>query len=542
MHRVAIYSKSIFFALLLVFIFTRYSHSNSMPRLGLGEKIRESQLVLLVKCTYVEDEIFSIEFDDYPGEPYTGTRYGHYEILEIMKGESPIYPLRIDYKLTIQKYPPFIEGITPKPSDLELYFGPRENESVILFVEEDSIIQFGIQGKVKLNRSEIPLFRDAVTKAIELDNADQDQKANLIIDNLKSDNKYIIHIARDGFWGIDRDKYVLRIAGLLKSEDESIIRLALDKLMGATDTAITKLILPFLNDDRAEIRERSARVLGSIPDERSIAALIESYNDPDSKVRGRVISALLHQYRAAKSIPRLERENVFLAPVGGYGNLDRGAYKDSVLTLYRRYSDQTTKYREQIMPLFYDAAEDTNSWVRRNGLQALGVMKEPQSTKILTEALKDDEAGIRKAAASALRSWPDRSVVKPLGEIVCCDTPFVRLSALHSLRSFAEKDYIDAGEHSFIIECLREVVFEQEDDYCRSGALYILGKLKDPFTISSLPDLLYDDLDRVRNVAIEIIRQSKNTEYLPHLIKALKNETNPTTIDKLEYAIKNLRN
>jgi HEAT repeat protein len=540
MQRLMIYSQKFLAVIVFFTFFARPVLSTSVFDMSLGDRIRESQFILLAHCIKVEGEKYSIEFSYFPGISYAGFRYGRYNIVEALKGKYSKKTIKIDYKLAYHNYNSSITELAPSDSARELEFQPKQYELVALFLDKDKNIKFGPEGKIVLHEKEIPLFRDAVASALELDNIDQDDRFNIIVSNLKSDNRYISHSAWIEFLNLDPEKYGLRITELLNSEDESTVRLALTVLSGTTDSLIMNFILPFLNDQNPQYRKLAVRALGGIPDERTIRTLIECYEDPDPAVRGYAISELYHQYHAAGAIPSYESGNVLPLPIGHHEGSDPHALKDSILVLYRRYADQTSKYRDEVVSLFYDAAGDTNSWVRRNGLKALGIVKEKQSEEILLKALDDDKASIRKAAADVLCSWNNPTLVNTLGELFCRDTSYVRLPILGSLKFYADSGYMNISDQLYIVECLREIVFNQKIYAIRGSVLNILGKLDDPVIMNSLPELLFDRDDGVRKVTIRIISNTGDAKYLPLLKKALKTETDENAIGKLERAIKML--
>ena len=541
MSYLSFYLKAVLISIQLI-IYIQPGHCESQSLLSLRELIEESKLIVLAQCEYVDSEMYSIEFDYFPGEHFSGIRSGGYGILEVLKGQCCKSYLKINYERTNQLYSPFIEDITPLPLDHRLSFNPVQDERVFLFVEQDSIIQFGVQGKIVVNKSTDKSFRKIIAEAIEKENAIRDKITERVFTNLNSDDWRTKCNARDDLRKIDIKKYSLRIAKLLDSDDDQLINAALNALFFTTDTLVVPYVLPILKHPKTYFREHAVSILSDIPSEFAFKKLMESYNDSSSSVRGKVISGLYNQYSAVQSLPYYERSG--FTPMRGWGyDADPMHWEsgDEILELYKRYSQYLLNYKNDVISFFYDAAMDTNAYMRRQGLKALRLVNSNRSTKILLEALNDSDALARKAAVSGLSERLEISAIEPLGQLVCTDTSFVLLSELMCLEKFAENGLIDVAEHSIIIECLRDILLNSENDLARGCALSILGVLNDPCVMNSLPEFLYGSFKGSKNRTINIMRKSNNPEYIPLLNEMLREETDPKMIDKLEYAIRHIR-
>ncbi len=463
------------------------------------EKTRGSNLVVLGKCIDIEDEIYSIEYQSFPGKPCTGIRYGRYEVLEVWKGDFTEKTIKIDYKTTNEKYPPLGGCTIMYPADGKLYFQPERDEIVILFIEEGNSIYIGGQGKIPADKSTIGLYRDAVAKAVKLDNLKGDEKVNMIFDHLENDNKYISAGMRREFINIDLKKYSLKIAKLLYNENSSIKQLALFILNGTRDTSVVTFVIPLLKDTSVYVRRSAADVLRRIRDERTIPVLIDSYGDPDPIVRRNVIFALSN-----------------------------------------KYLDQLVKYREKAALLFCNAAKDTSIHVRGMGVYALATLSGQKATDCLWKALNDDSTVVRHAALGALSSRGIPSIVEPVGELLCYGGPEVLGFALSCINRLAENDYINPENHLHIIKRLRDIVNNDSLDLNRGRAAYALGKIKDPVFIKMLPDMLNDKDYSVRSSAIHFMGTSNNRKYIPILKRALIKEENKNIIHSIEFALEKL--
>ena len=528
--------------IIILIISFQQGHCVSQQLLSLKEKVQDSKLIVLATCIGVDEEQYAIYFNDCPGRQFSGIRYGSYEIKEVLKGNYWLNFIQIDYKLTSETYPPFINGFTAYPLNNKLTFNPVKGEYVFLFIEQDSIIQFGIQGKVIANESTDKSFRKIVADVIEQENAWRDKVVEKIFKNLESDDWQIKCKARSDLNKIDTKKYGLRIANLLETDDDHLINAALNALHFTTDTLVVPFVLPILYHEKAHYRSNAVKVLGEIPKEMAFTAIMELYNDPEPSVRGHIISELNGQYNAVKRLPYYEETG--LIPMRGWGD-DKGIYWDNgkeTLEVYRGYAQYVNNYESILISLFYDAATDSNAFVRKKGLQALRGISNKHSKAILIKALYDDDKAVRKTAALSLAAHLDQDAVNPLGEFICRDTTSVRLSAIYSLRMFVDSGYVDASAHHSIVECLRELFFEQDDTHYKGSILYILGMLEDPEIISLIPEFLDDDDNNIRYAALRIVQSSKNPDYIPLLNKILQDETDPDKIKKLKYTINYIRN
>ena len=465
------------------------------------EKTRKSNMVILGKCIDIKDEIYSIEFQSFPGKPCTGIRYGRYEILEIWKGDFTDKAIQIDYKTTNEKYPPLVGCFgSDLPADGKLYFQPEQDEIVVLFIEEDSSICFGRQGKVPVDKSTIKLYRDAVANAVEFDNLKGEEKVKMIFDNLEGNNKYISASMRREFRRkIDFRKYSPKIAGLLNKND-SLKQLTLSTLRGISDTSLVSIVIPLLKDTSVQVRRIAVDVLRGIRAERIIPVLIDSYDDPDPIVRKNIIYALSAKYLAVKK-----------------------------------------KYHDIIAPLIYDAAKDTNIHVRRMGVVSLRNLSEPKATEYLLGALKDDSTSVQSAALVALASHAVSSIVEPVSELLFNGDPKVLGGALSCIDRLAQNNLINPENHMHIIKKLREIVSTDSlDFYSRSKAARILTKIKDPVIFEMVPNFFNDKNYSAKVLAVDIMGESKNRKYIPILKRALSNEENKNVIPYIEYALEKL--
>lgn len=444
--------------------------------------------------------MYSIEYNSFPGRPCTGIRYGIYKIMEVWKGDYKDNTIRVDYKKTNEKYFPSGGCVIMYPPDGRLNFQPELNEIVVLFLEDDSSIYIGRQGKVAVEDSTIESYRDAVANAVRLDRLSEDDRVDMIFEDLEDKNLFIRASMQREFIEIDKEKYGPKIAQLLNKNDSSIKQLALFTLNGTRDTSLISFIIPLLNDTSAYVRRSAADVLRRIPDERAIPPLIKSYGDPDPIVRRNVIFALSSKYFKVRE-----------------------------------------KYKDQFAPLYYDAVEDTNVQVRRMGVHALGTIDEQRAAIFLLDALKDDSASVRHTALLALRYHLSPNIVLPVSRLLYSDDRLVLSSALTCIIRLAGRNYIEAENNKDIIQRLKHIIEFNDYDMNRSQAVRALAKIDDSAFREMLPDLLIDGEYSVKYSAIDVMWQSKDKGYIPYLEKALDEETDKNIIDRIEYALDKLK-
>ncbi len=155
---------------------------------------------------------------------------------------------------------------------------------------------------------------------------------------------------------------------------------------GAADWAAAQEYRKYLSADRPELRLAAATALGRVGSERAARGLADQLDDPDPRVRARVARACgrigarsvvpsLMEVLETEDDPRVRRETV--EAIGVIGD-DRG-----------------------VGPLV-DALADPNGDVRRAAVAAIGELGDPSAMEEVVSLLADDDEAVRQATAFAL--------------------------------------------------------------------------------------------------------------------------------------------
>ena len=464
-------------------------------------KVNKSSLVILGRCNEVDSNKQIMEYYNSLGRPRPGIRFGNYEVLEIWKGNLQETNIKIDYGPINEISAPPGGCIVAPPPDSLLFYKPRFNEKVVLFLENEDNT-YVLEAKMPAGNSRInDRFKDAIEMAIEYESLGDDDKAKLIFNHLESDNVFIKNSMRGELRNVDHKKFGSVIIPLLNNKDYSLRLRALSVLNDARDTLYAPYIIPLLGDTSSALRRKAVDALRSIHDNRTTFALINSYNDPDPYVRSNIVTAL-----------------------------------------NARPLDKAADFYNDVISIYYHAAKDTVARVRRAGVHALGKVGGQRSTNILLEALKDKDSFVQSQTALSLKMRPAPSIVEPVGELLFHDSSNVISAALSCLNLFAERNYIDFENHMSIIERCRELLSTDYTHHIRKYAVSILGKINDPEIIEKLPELINDKDSPVRMEAAIVMGNSQNKKYIPYLKSAIDDDRNKEIRKRIEIFLDKLDN
>ncbi|MEP7196522.1 MAG: hypothetical protein ABI851_08380 [Saprospiraceae bacterium] len=125
---------------------------------NLFELIENSKIILLVELLETT-EYYIIENEDRLNSRIKLPRYAHYKVLNILKGDFKRTTLLLDYKVTNEKYEPFICRPIASPIDCEI---------AVLFLEEENLLFEGFQGRQILEKEKIESYTNCLKKIIAI--------------------------------------------------------------------------------------------------------------------------------------------------------------------------------------------------------------------------------------------------------------------------------------------------------------------------------------------------------------------------------------
>ena len=484
--------------ILLLFLFINLIPSKVEAKIliyTLLERTRKSEIVALAKCINIQDEEYELDLSMMaPEEKLKSPRFAVYEIIEMWKGKYDKDALLLDYKLTNEKYRPFI----CRPA-----VHPAAGELVILFLEKNFVIFAGFQGKISVDEKSLPLYRDAIMKFLKLDTLSEKEKVLSTIKMVDDRNRYVKESMLRELNEIDNTKYGIEIANLLKHKDAFVRQRAMSALIRTKDKRVVPLVIEALKDSDPRVRKESTTVLWRINDGRITPALMEVFNDEDAGVRRGVIFALYHR---------------------GSG---------------------------ESIPLYLKALKDNDPLVRAFGVNAFGWVHEPKVVPELLNALKDENARVRETAVRALYSYIPRKTIESSTEIVNeiinavislldDENSMVRKEVAYSIAETGWKGYEDMLRNDEVINKLLQIVEIDKDYRVRNHAIMALGAITCPQAIPVLLKSLSDTQIEIRASAATALSKIGDKRVLPQLKEALKKEKNKYVKKQLETAIKRL--
>ncbi|MBW4518886.1 MAG: HEAT repeat domain-containing protein [Scytolyngbya sp. HA4215-MV1] len=272
--------------------------------------------------------------------------------------------------------------------------------------------------------------------------------------------------------------------------------------------------LPFLLDvlqnGSADNRWRAARALGNYSSTAVLEQLIGALQDPDSSVR----------YQAAKSL-------------GKSGCVEAIPYLDQLLS---------------------DDENEENWLVRSVAVEALGEIKNTESTKCLKKALRNKDSTVRNKAAQYLGQRIPEDVVTLLSEEFFRDNSDSKSDVLTLLKetknvaalptlihALSDDDWITRSHAALQIgslgiwldrnsleEALIALIYTLQSDpdiSVRSTAALSLGFIGNSQVVPLLIDALSQEEEIVRSSAINALEKLQDRTAIPALIRALQDNS-----------------
>ncbi|MBM3238832.1 HEAT repeat domain-containing protein [Candidatus Poribacteria bacterium] len=291
-------------------------------------------------------------------------------------------------------------------------------------------------------------------------------------------------------------------------------------------------LLPYLEDESADIRNAVAEQLGKISVNTRFAAtaiqsLLSSLSDPDVQALRMKIYAL-GQLKAYQAVELLfqhfknESPEVREAAISALSVIGTTQVKEKALSLIRNVEHSAEVGGDEMQrscacqllgslraidataPLI-QACHDESGMVREKAVVALGMLRaytaeEPvleRSEGTVIELASDLEPAVRQAAAQVLGIFKTHSSIKKLVELLKDEVDWVRHYAAKSLGNSSDKTIVD-----YLIPLL-----DDSSPIVKIAAVESLGKIGDPKSVPSLLILLRSpDYDIRRTVVIALSR------------------------------------
>jgi len=267
---------------------------------------------------------------------------------------------------------------------------------------------------------------------------------------------------------------------LLKDEDGLVRMCAIQALADIGDSLAVEPLIQSMNstagfpvvlgelsgDYQWEIRERAAKALGKIKDQRAVQALIEILKDEDADMMlGTIFKSLVQQG---------DRRGIEV--VASY-------LKDPNIST-RRKASRAFVYSVDVAAIDYitDALVDEDSTVKCNAIEAIGNIGGEKDALLLILLLKDSDIDVRKIAAEVMVKIIGEKAVKYILPLLSDKDRGVRKKAVELLTNIGSAACIDP-----IINILKD----PDQEVCEE-AIASAGRLKDLRGINQLIAILQD--------------------------------------------------
>jgi len=250
------------------------------------------------------------------------------------------------------------------------------------------------------------------------------------IRDLDNDNPTTRRLAGSRLMTMRKNPYTQRkLVGLLKSDKERLVFLAVQILGSYPDTTLIQPIAGQLENPNSATREAAARSLGSIGHENALPYLVKALDDSVSGVRHAAVTSIGYLYYppATEFIFKMFRD-----PVDSVR-----AASVNALYMYRNHKEANIRAADFAVPL-----RDKSDLVRFVTVQALGWSSPggyPDSTvagEFLIEALRDRNKYVRIEAINSLGKncyQPAVSYLKKMYDMATLDEEYRITEAIKTI-------------------------------------------------------------------------------------------------------------
>ncbi|MBI3399309.1 MAG: HEAT repeat domain-containing protein [Deltaproteobacteria bacterium] len=301
-----------------------------------------------------------------------------------------------------------------------------------------------------------------------------------LVEYLKYPDPDVICDAASALGKIGEKESTPHLVQLLKDEDGLVRMCAIQALSDIGDSLAVEPLIQSMNstvsfpvilgelsgDYQWEIRERAAKALGKIKDQRAVQALIEILKDEDADMMlGTIFKSLVQQ-----------GERKGLEAAASY-------LKDPDISI-RRKASKAFIYTNDTIALDYlkEALVDEDTVVKCNAIEAIRNIGSGKDTLIFVLLLKDKDVDVRKTAAEAIVKIDGKKAVRHILPLLHDVSSDVRRMAVELLGSVGGIDCIGP-----IINMLKD----SDSEVCGS-AITLLGRLKDSRGVNPLITILRD--------------------------------------------------
>jgi HEAT repeat protein len=275
----------------------------------------------------------------------------------------------------------------------------------------------------------------------------------------------------------------------------------IDKLADLGNNAVMPLVMRLKDRDRA-VRKAAVQALGRLADEQAVEPLIAVLQDRNHSVRRAAAEALgrLHFLRASEHLIRaLHDEDAQVRTSAAYSLAWNG------------WQPEDAAHCALLIKTLLTVLQDKNSRARKQAIEALGKIRNPQAMNALLMALQNEDFSVRHAAARSVATWGE-AALKPLIAFLK-GMPFKGWAAV----VYALGEIGDSRAVEPLLTVLRN-----GDQETHVNAIVALGKIRDIRAIEYLLPSLHDVDSRVRRVTVDALGNIGNPCVIKPLLSMLQ--------------------
>lgn len=202
----------------------------------------------------------------------------------------------------------------------------------------------------------------------------------------------------------------------LRSERDPLVREDITYAIARMGAAVVPDLVALLKDDRSDVRNQAAHVLGKLRQRSAVEPLVMALYDPDSAVVAKAAFAL-YQIGDAAAVPALvsllghndaDVQTMLITVLSHFGS-------DAVSALVRAAESERWQVREQVVeilgaigdaaavPTLLKALHDAEWQVRFASLMALNEIDSTETRPALREMIDDPDSRVQGLARQLLR-------------------------------------------------------------------------------------------------------------------------------------------
>jgi HEAT repeat protein len=342
------------------------------------------------------------------------------------------------------------------------------------------------------------------------------------------------------------------LIAMLIGNDSIVMDQVMASLVKIGSPAVEPLISSVQNP-AGDVRRRVVEVLGKIPDERTIPALIAALADPDTLVQFTAQDSLTA--KGASAVDPLAavlkdtdpaRRGQAATLLGQIGNARAvppliAALDDSEEIVRWDVSTALAAIGAPAVDALIDALSSTNAAIRAGSAEALGQIGDARAVEPLIAALGDADAPVQVAAAIALGKLKDPRAVDALIAAFKRDESGLGYYSYEALAQIGEPAIgpliaalHDKGQNvaTYAANALAEIgssalrplieAYQDPDPEVRAAAVQAFGQMDDPGSVDPLIMALGDEDIQIRKVAINYLEEKADPRVVDALIPLLK--------------------